>query len=339
MENIKFIGAANEIQKLYSRYGMVVPVGDLETGKAPAVTPLPATSTQTSITFQFNIASAADIDRISYKVNDSKDAVVVDHPSKGVLTIELDKLEYNSGPYEIELTVENDNGSTVVTTSADLQHYTNWAIASEVLAGNRFIGEDGTEAVGNIPTKDEDDITSTKGHMTVPAGYYAENIVLNVPDPTYGTETFTSNNTYSASTYGYDGFSSVTVAVAPTDGGFVVSSCEWQMDSVVGEEPVVGRIHIDFSAIPDNLPYTLSEYLFGLVVDFTNLYGLVEMEFDGEDNPEGVNIDTIDTQYCSEDVLNAYLQIYEPNTSVPTYVVPCQMTTSYSCSEPEEELI
>ncbi len=35
MENIKFLGGENEVQKIYSDLGLIVPVGDLSTGKAP----------------------------------------------------------------------------------------------------------------------------------------------------------------------------------------------------------------------------------------------------------------------------------------------------------------
>lgn len=35
MENIKFLGAANEVQKIYNDLGLLVPVGDLSTSKAP----------------------------------------------------------------------------------------------------------------------------------------------------------------------------------------------------------------------------------------------------------------------------------------------------------------
>lgn len=144
--DIKFLTQENEIQKLYSKFGLVVPVGDLETGKAPAIQPLPAQATQTSVTFSFNVMSGADITAIEYKVNDGEAVSVT--PQKGVVTVELSDLEYNSGPYEIELTVTNETGDTSVTQTADLVPYTDWATADEVLEGNKFIGEDGQEAVG-----------------------------------------------------------------------------------------------------------------------------------------------------------------------------------------------
>lgn len=142
----KFLGAENEIQRIYSDFGLIVPVGDLETGKAPAIQPLPSVTTQDSITFNFNVMSGAEVTGIEYKINDGEAVEVT--PTKGKVTIELTDLEYNSGPYEIELTVSNATGDTVVTQTADLQHYTNWATADEVLEGNKFIGEDGQEAVG-----------------------------------------------------------------------------------------------------------------------------------------------------------------------------------------------
>ena len=143
---IKYLAQENEIQKIYNDLGLIVPVGDLETGKAPAIQPLPTSSTQTTVTAQFNVMSGADITSLSYKVNDGEAVSLT--PAKGVVTITLEDLEYNSGPYEIELTATNATGSTVTSSTIDLQHYTNWATADEVLEGNKFIGEDGQEAVG-----------------------------------------------------------------------------------------------------------------------------------------------------------------------------------------------
>ena len=144
--DVKFISQDNEVQKLYAKFGMVVPVGDLSTGKAPAIQPLPSTSTQTSVTAQFNVMSGADISALSYTVNDGEAVSIT--PAKGVVTITLTDLEYNSGPYEIEITAVNENGSTSASVETDLVHYTNWATPDEVLEGNKFIGEDGQEAVG-----------------------------------------------------------------------------------------------------------------------------------------------------------------------------------------------
>lgn len=148
MENIKFLSAENEIQKIYSNLGLIVPVGDLSTGKAPAVQPLPSTSTQDSITFNFNVMSSAEITRIGYRVNNGN--IVEVTPQKGVVSITLEELEHNSGPYEIELTVFNETGRTSVTQTAYLQPFTDWATANEVLEGNKFIGEDGQEHVGTL---------------------------------------------------------------------------------------------------------------------------------------------------------------------------------------------
>lgn len=143
---IKYLAQENEIQKIYNDLGLIVPVGDLSTTKAPAIQPLPTSSTQTTVTAKFNVMSGADITSLSYKVNDG-DAVSLT-PAKGVVTITLEGLEYNSGPYEIELTATNATGSTVTSSTIALQHYTNWATADEVLDGNKFIGEDGEEHVG-----------------------------------------------------------------------------------------------------------------------------------------------------------------------------------------------
>lgn len=143
---IKYLAQENEIQKIYNDLGLIVPVGDLSTTKAPAIQPLPTSSTQTTVTAKFNVMSGADITALSYKVNDGEAVSLT--PAKGVVTITLEDLEYNSGPYEIELTATNATGSTVTSSTIDLQHYTNWATADEVLAGNRYIGEDGEAHVG-----------------------------------------------------------------------------------------------------------------------------------------------------------------------------------------------
>ena len=196
MENIKFIGAQNEIQKIYSDLGLIVPVGDLDNGKAPAIQPLPATSTQTSVTAKFNVMSGADISALTYTVNDGEAVSIT--PQKGVVTITLSDLEYNSGPYEIELTATNETGSTVTSSTVALQHYTNWATADEVLDGNKFIGEDGQEHTGEIETKDSTDLTVNERTVTVPAGYYAENASASVSSdyiiPT-GSTSITNNGT------------------------------------------------------------------------------------------------------------------------------------------------
>lgn len=146
MENIKFIGAENEVQKIYSNLGLIVPVGDLDTGKSPVVQVLPATSTTDSITATFNVISNAEISALSYVVNEGEPVTVT--PATGAVTISLTELEKNSGPYTITLTAVNENGSTDSIQHVALQPYTNWATADEVLNGNKFIGEDGEEHVG-----------------------------------------------------------------------------------------------------------------------------------------------------------------------------------------------
>lgn len=200
--DIKFLTQENEIQKLYSKFGLVVPVGDLETGKAPAIQPLPAEATQTSVTFSFNVMSGADITAIEYKVNDGEAVSVT--PQKGVVTVELSDLEYNSGPYEIELTVTNETGDTSVTQTADLVPYTDWATADEVLDGNKFIGEDGQEAVGT---------------------YVPE-------EPVLGTLNVTENGTYTPTDF--DGYSEVTVAVS---GGSSVASAFVEIEEDIYDDP------------------------------------------------------------------------------------------------------
>lgn len=202
--DIKFLTQENEIQKLYSKFGLVVPVGDLETGKAPAIQPLPAEATQTSVTFSFNVLSGSEITSIYYEVwNDNQYSEEPYSygdltPQKGVVNITLDNLDYNSGPYTCSLTVSNGAGETTTQKTVALQQYTNWATVDEVLDGNKFIGEDGEEHVGEIETKDSTDLTVNERTVTVPAGYYAENASASVSSdyiiPT-GSTTITNNGT------------------------------------------------------------------------------------------------------------------------------------------------
>jgi len=193
---IKFIAQENEIQKIYNDLGLIVPVGDLSTTKAPAIQPLPTSSTQTTVTAKFNVMSGGDITALSYKVNDG-DAVSLT-PAKGVVTITLEDLEYNSGPYEIEITATNATGSTTTSSTIALQHYTNWATPDEVLAGNRYIGEDSEAHVGEIVTKTGDNVTVSGGNVTIPAGYYGEQVTKTYPVPS-GMNTYISNGVYNVS--------------------------------------------------------------------------------------------------------------------------------------------
>lgn len=195
MENIKFIGAANEVQKIYSDLGLIVPVGDLDTGKSPVVQVLPATSTTDSITATFNVISNAEISALSYVVNEGEPVTVT--PATGTVTISLTELEKNSGPYTITLTAVNENGSTDSIQHVALQPYTDWAEPESVLAGNKFVA-DGVEMVGEIVTKDSTDLTVSERTVTVPAGYYAENASASVSSdyiiPT-GSTSITTNGT------------------------------------------------------------------------------------------------------------------------------------------------
>lgn len=150
MENIKFIGAQNEIQKIYSDLGLIVPVGDLDNGKAPAIQPLPTEVTNDTITFNFNVMSNADITEISYETDHMDQGTIT--PKKGKISISFDR-NPNDIMYEIGITVTNENGSTYVGQLAEFPIIPNWATADEVLEGNKFIGEDGEEHVGEyVPT-------------------------------------------------------------------------------------------------------------------------------------------------------------------------------------------
>jgi len=152
MEKTPFLGAENELQKIYSNLGVMVPVGDLSQGKAPAIQPLPSVTTQDSITFNFNVMSGADITQISYSVDSLSDPDYYEAGDltlkKGVTTLTLTDLDHNSGPYVCEFFAANANGQTRIQVTESLQPYTDWATANEVLEGNKFIGEDGQEAVG-----------------------------------------------------------------------------------------------------------------------------------------------------------------------------------------------
>lgn len=306
--DIKFLTQENEIQKLYSKLGMVVPVGDLSTGKAPAIQPLPAQATQTSVTFNFNVMSGADITAIEYKVNDGEAVSVT--PQKGVVTVELSDLEYNSGPYEIELTVTNETGDTSVTQTADLVPYTDWATANEVLEGNKFIGEDGQEAVGT---------------------YVA-------PEPVLITLNATENRTYSPEE-GIDGYSEVIVNVptGPTDGGAVVTSANLIDDG--GYE-----IHVTFSTMPEL--DTVNHVYTGMLLAYCNgNYGSV---FNGVSTYQNItgevtsfNIDSVNSEISFFDVLppqdsdgndlseaNGYILIFEDGYDNLKYKIPCTIVNT-----------
>lgn len=145
MEKTPFLGAQNEIQKIYSNLGVMVPVGDLSQGKAPAIQPLPTEVTNDTITFNFNVMSNADVTEISYETDHMDQGTIT--PKKGKISISFDR-KPNETLYEIYITVTNENGSTSVGQLAEFPVIPNWATVDEVLEGNKFIGEDGQEAVG-----------------------------------------------------------------------------------------------------------------------------------------------------------------------------------------------
>lgn len=253
--DIKFLTQENEIQKLYSKFGLVVPVGDLETGKAPAIQPLPAQATQTSVTFNFNVMSGAVITAIEYKVNDGEAVSVT--PQKGVVTVELSDLEYNSGPYEIELTVTNETGDTSVTQTADLVPYTDWATADEVLDGNKFIGEDGQEAVGTYVPEETvlGALNVTVNGIYNPAGteYDGYNEVTVNVQPNLTTLNVTENGTYTPTDF--DGYSEVTVAVS---GGASVASAFVEIEEDLYDDPSLAGTTVYYI---DSNEVTEQEYL------------------------------------------------------------------------------
>lgn len=255
--DIKFLTQENEIQKLYSKFGLVVPVGDLETGKVPAIQPLPSTSTQTSITFNYNIISGSDVYMISAGVWRWEDVAEEYDPEnqnpdpncpgsdygctpplqyfdipaqKGVVSIEVTDLEYNSGPYLCCILVANESGSIAVYSKADLVQYTDWATANEVLEGNKFIGEDGQEAVGT---------------------YIA-------PEPVLGTLNVTENGTYTPDE-GVDGYSEVTVDVSTGASNYLELQLEpaWE-DAFHNKFPFGGYILLNLNdlTIPEGGTYS-----------------------------------------------------------------------------------
>lgn len=254
---IKYLAQENEIQKIYNDLGLIVPVGDLSTTKAPAIQPLPTSSTQTTVTAQFNVMSGGDITALSYKVNDGEAVSLT--PAKGVVTITLEDLEYNSGPYEIELTATNATGSTVTSSTIDLQHYTNWATPDEVLDGNRYIGEDGEEHVGEYVVAEPTYVSlniapSTQEQTFDPASEQADGFdgvtvygVTSSIDSNIAAENIKDGVTILGVTGNYQGSGG-----GPTDGGAVIYSViiDYQEDQ---SNPYGGhgQMEIQFAQLPN----------------------------------------------------------------------------------------
>lgn len=249
---IKYLAQENEIQKIYNDLGLIVPVGDLSTTKAPAIQPLPTSSTQTTVTAQFNVMSGADITSLSYKVNDGEAVSLT--PAKGVVTITLEDLEYNSGPYEIEITATNATGSTVTSSTIALQHYTNWATPDEVLAGNRYIGEDGEAHVGEYVVPEPTYVglniaPSTQEQTFDPASEQADGFdgvtvygVTSSIDSNIAAENIKDGVTILGVTGNYQGSGG-----GPTDGGAVATGKSY-MKSDMGME--IPALDITFSTLP-----------------------------------------------------------------------------------------
>ena len=282
MANIKFLGAENEVQKIYSDLGLIVPVGDLSTGKSPVVQVLPATSTTDSITATFNVISNAEISALSYVVNEGEPVTIT--PATGAVTISLTDLEKNSGPYTITLTAVNENGSTDSITHVALQPYTDWAEPESVLAGNKFIA-DGVELVGEIETKDSTNLTVNGREVTVPTGYYAENASASVSSdyiiPT-GSTSITTNGT------GIDIAQYATVDVAVPNGTETLNATT--NDTYYPTSPNIG-----FSEVTVNVPAsavvsgTLPINQNGTGIDVTN-YAAVDVTVSSGPGTGGVTI-------------------------------------------------
>ena len=79
-------------------------------------------------------------------------------------------------------------------------------------------------------------VTSNNTYDIAGNGYRYVNV--NVPSSSYssGSKTFTSNGTYYASSYGYDGFSSVTVNVSSVSyvDVYLVSACDYNGSGGIG---------------------------------------------------------------------------------------------------------
>lgn len=344
--DVKFISQDNEVQKLYAKFGMVVPVGDLSTGKAPAIQPLPSTSTQTSVTAQFNVMSGADISALSYTVNDGEAVSIT--PAKGVVTITLTDLEHNSGPYEIEITAVNENGSTSASVDTDLVHYTNWATPDEVLLGNKYIGEDGQEHTGEYecptcpePVLETVPVTPTTSAQTItPSTGYDGIGTVNVSAVTSAIDAnITAGNIKNGVTIlGVTG----TMTGGPGTGGATVQSCtmDYVSDPSMGEFP---RYSIVLDTMPADIDPENHHYYAGVFAlcynadpfsdgDFEHLAivsGQSRAEFDLENN-------TIYDYFGSAPVNQYYQEIsstsgcvvlYDGSIANPIYKWPCTITT------------
>lgn len=257
---IKYFSTENEIQKFYSQFGLVVPVGDRGFTKAPSIGILPSSSTQNTVTAQFNIMSGGDITALEYKVNDGAATSLT--PTKGVVTITIEDLEYNSGPYEVALYATNEIGTTEATTTIALQPYTNWATPDEVLAGNRYIGEDSEEHVGEIVTKTSSDVAVHDGSITIPAGYYASQVSKTYPNPS-GVINITTNGTdIDVTEYVY---ANVAVPASAVDSGTKQITTNGNNQDVIGYAAV--DVAVPASAVVSGtLPITQN----GTGIDVTN---------------------------------------------------------------------
>ena len=341
MPNIQFLSAENEIQKLYSRLGLVVPVGDLSTGKEPAVQPLSTSSTQTSVTASFNVMTGADLTAMSYTVNDGEAQSIT--PTKGVVTVTLTDLEYNSGPYAIKLTATNETGSTNVTSTVALQHYTNWATPDEVLLGNKYIGEDGQEHTGEYecptcpePVLETVPVTPTTSAQTItPSTGYDGIGTVNVSAVTSAIDAnITAGNIKNGVTIlGVTG----TMPAGPSTGGAVVTSANIIDDG--GYE-----IHVTFSTMPELDP--ANHVYTGMLLAYCN--GNFGSVFNGVSTYQNITgevtsftIDSVNSEISFFDVYtpkdsegndlseaNGYILIFEDGYDNLKYKIPCTIVNT-----------
>lgn len=172
----KFILKTNAVDDIYAAKGIIVPTTEGE-GKAPAIKLINSNVGLTNASLTYQIYSDSEFS-VSYVLNDEESEVLV--PAHTII-LDLNDLELNSSN-TVEVTATNETGTTVHTYSFTMEYWTNWASADEILAGNKAIS-DGEEVIGTIETKTEEDITVEELKVTIPAGYYAEEVEVEVEVP------------------------------------------------------------------------------------------------------------------------------------------------------------
>lgn len=346
MEKTPFLGAENELQKIYSNLGVMIPVGDLSQGKAPAIQPLPTEVTNDTITFNFNVMSNAEITEISYSTDHMDEGTIT--PKKGKISISFDR-NPNDTSYEIGITVTNENGSTSVDQLAEFPIIPNWATPDEVLLGNKYIGEDGQEHTGEYecptcpePVLETVSVTPTTSAQTItPSTGYDGIETVNVSAVTSAIDAnITAGNIKNGVTIlGVTG----TMPASPTDGGAVIDACEY-IEHIQGSLDGPSGIRVTFSSsLPteeghtyytqlfiETYSYDISEpdYIY-VPVFFLDIWN-VELNYiqDGaEINSFGYSL--VDSEGNPLQESPAKLYVYEDNyLQDPKWIVPCTYTNT-----------